>query len=132
MTLIVPNTSEVIIMQNFLNVAVPQDLVLKLYSSNTTLDEDTSSGDLTELTGGGYSDVTLTAGNWTVVGGGPTVATYPEIIFNFTGVAGNTYGYYVVQSVSGALLWVEEFAGAPLNVQNNGDEIRVTLRITLE
>jgi hypothetical protein len=132
MTLVVPNTSEVIIMENFLNVAVPQDLVLKLYSNNLDPDETTTVADLTELSGGGYSDVALVAGDWTVNSGGPTVATYPEIVFNFTGVAGNTYGYYVVQSVSGALLWAEQFSDAPLNVQNNGDEIRVTLRITLE
>jgi hypothetical protein len=132
MTLVVPNTSEIIIMENFLNVAAPQDLVLKLYSSNTTPAETSTAADFTETTGGGYSDAALVAGNWTITGGGPTSAAYPEIVFSFDGAAGNVYGYYVVQSVSGNLLWAEQFAGAPLNIQNNGDEIRITLQITLE
>lgn len=132
MTLLVPNASEVIIMENFLNKSAPQDLVLKLFSSNTTPTEGDLVGDYTETVGGGYSDVALVAASWTVTPGNPTTAVYPEQTFTFTGAAGNVYGYYVVQAVSGALMWAERFTNAPLNIQNNGDEIRITLQITLE
>lgn len=132
MTLLVPNASEVIIMENFLNKTAPQDLVLKLYSSNTTPAETDTVAAYTELSGGGYSDIDLVAANWIVTPGNPTSAAYPEQTFTFTGAAGNVYGYYVVQAVSGALMWAERFTNAPLNIQNNGDEIRITLQITLE
>jgi hypothetical protein len=132
MTLLVPNASEVIIMENFLNKSAPQDLVLKLYSSNTTPVETDTVAAYTETVGGGYADISLVAANWTVTPGNPTSAAYPEATFAFTGAAGNVYGYYVVQAVSGELMWAERFTNAPLNIQNNGDEIRITLQITLE
>lgn len=132
MTLLVPNASEVIIMENFLNKSAPQDLVLKLYSSDTTPAETDTEATYTETTGGGYADVSLTAASWVVTPGAPTSAAYPEITFTFTGTVGNVYGYYVVQAVSGALMWSERFTNGPFNIQNNGDEIRITPNITLE
>ncbi len=132
MTLLVPNASEVIIMENFLNKTAPQDLVLKLYSSDTTPAETDTVVTYTEATGGGYADQAITAATWTVTPGNPTSAAYPEITFTFTGSVGNVYGYFVVQSISGALMWSERFTNGPFNIQNNGDEIRVTLQITLE
>jgi hypothetical protein len=119
-------------MGNFLNITDPQDLVLKLYTSDTTPAEATVVGDLTEAVGGGYADVTLTPASWVISSADPTAAAYPEHAFVFSGAVGSVYGYYVVQAVSGALLWAERFAGAPLSIQNDGDEIRVTLKITLE
>ena len=132
MTLLVANSSEVIIMENFLNKTAPQDLVLRLYSSDTTPSETDTEATYTETSGGGYLEESLTAASWTVTPGNPTTATYPEVTFTFTGAAGNVYGYYVVQAVSGALMWAERFTNAPLNIQNAGDEIRITLQITLE
>ena len=136
MTLLVPNSAEVIIMANLLNIAAPEDLKLKLFSSNTTPAESDTEANYTETTGGGYTDVTLTPANWTTTPGDATVAAYPEHVFDFDGAdaatVGDVYGYYVVQATSGALLWAEVFSGAPLSIQNIGDEIRVTLQITLE
>ena len=132
MTLLVPNAAEAIIMENFLNKTAPQDLVLKLYSSDTTPAETDTVATYTETSGGGYTDEALTAGSWVVTPGNPTTAAYPEITFAFTGVAGNVYGYYLVQAISGDLVWAERFTNAPLNIQNNGDEIKITPQITLE
>jgi hypothetical protein len=132
MTLLVPNASEAIILENFLNVTAPQDLVLKLYSSDTTPAETDTESTYTEVSGGGYSDIDLVAADWVVTPGNPSSGAYPEQTFTFTGIAGNVYGYYVVQETSGALMWAERFTNGPFNIQNNGDEIRVTLNITLE
>ena len=107
MTLLVPNAAEAIIMENFLNKTAPQDLVLKLYSSDTTPAETDTVATYTETSGGGYTDEALTAATWTVTPGNPTTAAYPEITFAFTGAAGNVYGYYLVQAVSGELVWAE-------------------------
>lgn len=132
MTLLVPNASEVIMLEAFLNKTAPQDLVLKLYSSDTTPSETDTELTYTETTGGGYANVALTAASWAVTPGNPTNAVYPEIIFAFTGIAGNVYGYYVVQSVSGKIMWSERFTNGPFNIQNSGDEIKVTQQIALE
>jgi len=132
MTLLVPNAAEVIIMENFLNKSAPQDLVLKLYGSDTTPSETDTNASYTEISGGGYAAITLTPANWVVTPGSPTAAVYPEQTFSFSSAVGNIYGYYVVQAVSGDLLWAERFTNGPFNIQNNGDEIRVTLSITLE
>lgn len=132
MTLLVPNVGEVIIMENFLNKTAPEDLRLKLYSSDTTPSESDTDATYTETSGGGYADEALTAASWVVTPGNPTSGAYPEVVFTFTGAAGNVYGYYVVQETSGDLMWAERFTNAPLNIQNNGDEIRITLQITLE
>ena len=131
-TLLVPNASEAIILENFLNITAPEDLRLKLYSSDTTPSETDTELTYTETSGGGYADVALVAGSWVVTPGNPSNAAYPEVTFSFTGAAGNVYGYYGVQETSGALMWAERFTNAPLNIQNNGDEIRITLQITLE
>jgi len=132
MTLLVPNVGEEIIMRNFLNIEAPQDLRLKLYSSDTTPAEGDTVGDYTEVSGGGYTDEAIVAGNWTVTPGDPTAGDYPEVTFAFTGSVGNVYGYYIVQEVSGELMWSERFTNGPFNIQNPGDEIRVTLNITIE
>mgnify|MGYP000879847770 FL=1 len=132
MTLLVPNSAEAIILENFLNKTAPQDLRLKLYSSDTTPSETDTEATYTETTGGGYADEALVAASWTVTPGNPSIAAYPLITFSFTGSAGNVYGYYVVQETSGALLWAERFTNGPFNIANNGDEIRVTPQITLE
>ena len=55
----------------------------------------------------------------------------PDQTFSFSGgTAVTVYGYFVVDSVSGLLLWSERFA-SPITVQNNGDSIVLTLKITL-
>ena len=119
-------------MSNFLNKTASQDLVLRLYTSNTTPAEGDTDSTYTEASGSGYSAANLTAASWTVTGGSPTTAAYPEITFTFTGALGNVYGYYVTQTSSGILMWAERFTSGPFNIQNNGDQIKITPQITLE
>lgn len=132
MTLLVPNGSEQIMLEAFLNKTAPQDLVLRLYSSDTTPSESDTEATYTEVTGGGYSAANITAASWTITPGNPTTAAYPEVTFAFTGAVGNVYGYYVTQVTSGSLMWAERFTNGPFNIQNNGDEIKITPQITLE
>ena len=104
-------------------------MCLVTYEKQTTNKERTT---YTEVAGGGYSDQAIASVSWNIVVGDPTTASYPEITFSFTGAAGNIYGYYVVQSTSGRLMWAERFTNGPFNIQNSGDEIRVTPQITAE
>lgn len=132
MTLLVPDKSEGTMLEAFLNKTAPQDLVLRLYSSNTTPAESDTEVTYTETSGGGYAAANLTAASWTVTPGAPTSAAYPEVVFTFTGIAGNVYGYYVTQTTSGFIMWAERFTTGPYDIQNNGDQIKITPQITLE
>ena len=132
MALLVPNQAEDIILQNMLNQTAPEDMVLKLYTNNHTPVEADTEAAYTEASGSGYADVTLLGANWVITPGAPTSAAYAQQTFAFTGALGNVYGYFVVQELSGLLMWAEIFSNGPYNIQNNGDEIKITPTITLE
>lgn len=132
MALVVGNLAEVVMLNYIVNKDAPEDLVIKLYINDQTPIETDIVGDYTEATGGGYAQVALTAGSWAVTSGTPSSADYPQITWNFTGSVGNVYGYYIVRAIGGELMWAERFTNGPFNIQNNGDVIRVTPRLTLE
>lgn len=132
MALVIPNGAEKVALENFLNKTAPENLVLRLFTNNVTPGESDVVGTYTEASGSGYSSASLTAASWTVTEGAPTEGVYPEVTFTFTGALGNVYGYYVTGATSGAIKWAERFTGAPFNIQNNGDQIKVTPKITYE
>lgn len=125
------NEAETIALKNFLNVLAPENITIKLYSNNKTPGHTDTVSDYTEVSGGGYAAVTLTSSNWSVSAGDPSQAQYPQITFAFTGSAGSVYGYYAVGATSGKLLWADQFPNSPINIANNGDQIKVTITISL-
>lgn len=131
MSLVLVNGGESIMLQYLTNkIASSQDLVLRLYTNDKTPAETDVVGDYTEATGSGYSAITLTGASWTVSGTAPTSIGYAQQTFTFTGALGNVYGYYVTRASGGELLWAERFAGAPFNIANNGDQIKITPAFT--
>lgn len=136
MTLVVPDTSEVLMLKYLLNVLTTSgagpsssgNRVLKLYNNDVTPVEATTT--VTECTETGYAAITLTQ-TWTVATSvGVTTGVYSEMTFNFTtGVT--AYGYYVT-SQAGELLWLERFSGGPFTLPSGGGQIAVTPTITLE
>lgn len=131
MAVVFTNAAEVIALKNFVNNTAPESLVLRLYSNNRTPNKLDVVGDYTEVDGNGYAAVTLDPANFSFSSGDPSSATYPQVTYLFTGNAGNVYGYYVTRATTGDLLFANRFSNAPINIANNGDEIRVTLSITL-
>lgn len=132
MSLVVPNVGEGIMLTNVVNKAAAENLILKLYSNNITPSESDTDSTFTEVTGYGYSAVTLIGATWnTPTEGDPSFTTYPKQTFTFTGAFGNVYGYYMVQATSGDLVYAERFIGAPFDIQNNGDKIEITPKIEL-
>ncbi len=132
MALLVPNQGEQIALEALVGKTAGQNLILRLYTSNTTPAETDTEATYTEASGNGYAAITLTAASWTVTPGAPTEAAYAEQTFTFTGALGNVYGYYFTQVASGKLVWAERFTGAPFNIANNGDQIKITPKITLD
>ncbi len=136
MSIVVPNTSEVLMLQFIVNMigtdgnAAPAGghRLLRVFTSNTTPNATTALTDLTEATTPtGYAPITLPGSSWTTVitnGGG--LAVYSEQTFTFTtGVT--LYGYYVTTiEASPRLLWSERFTNAPFLLPDGGGQIGVT------
>lgn len=114
--------------------------LLKLYTNNVTtgltaaqidaLDET----DFTIATFTGYSNKTLTGGSWTITDGDPATAVYAQQTFTCSadGAVQNVYGYLVTRSSDGAAIYFEQFTDGPYEVEFNGDNIKITPRVTLE
>ena len=129
MALLVPNTGESLVVGMIVNKTAPENLVLKLFKSNTTPAEGDTAATYTEADFTGYSSATLTGASWTVTA---DTAAYAQQSFtsSATQTLQNVYGYYLVQATSGVLIWAERFSDAPYAISNNGDVIRVTPTIT--
>lgn len=125
------NASEIVLLQYLLNMISVQNSVLHLYVNDVTPSETTLIGGLTEATDIDYAPVTMPGTNWTTTQvSGVTTGVYSEQTFNFNTV-NSVYGYYVTNT-SNQLLWVERFPGAPFVLPDDGGQIVVGPRITLD
>lgn len=128
MAIVVPNVTEVAVLTWFLKT---EDLFLRLFSNNVTPSETDTAATFTQVTGGGYSQITLDKDDWTITSGDPSFGTQAQKTFSFTGPTGapsTIYGYYVVNG-AGVLQWAERFPGA--NVPFTpiaGSSIKITPR----
>jgi hypothetical protein len=64
---------------------------------------------------------------------GKATSSFGQITWTLSATQGspvNVYGWYVTNQ-AGVLIGAERFAGAPLTVQNTGDNIKVTITMTL-
>jgi len=132
MPLKVPNNSEVFILEYILNKTTPDDIDIRLYTNDITPSDTDTITTYTEATGFGYAMIQLVPANWAIVAGNPSVASHTQVTFVFTGALGNVYGYMVTKRASGVLMWAERFNNGPYNIQNNGDEVKITPKLSLE
>lgn len=134
MTLLVPNNGEGDALSYIVNKGTPENLVLRLFKSNTTPGETDTAGTYTEADFTGYAAITLTGASWVVTEGAPGSAAYAQQ--TFTSSAGaqsqSVYGYYLTRASSGRIAWAERFADGPYTIVNNGDQIKITPTITLD
>lgn len=129
MSLVVPNVAEVAVLTEFLK---SEDLYLRLYSNNVTPGETDTAATYTQVTGGGYAQITLTAALWAITSGDPSFGLYAQQIFGFTGPTtgpGTIYGYYVVNAAN-LLKWANRFPGANIPFAPiSGSSIKITPRL---
>lgn len=133
MALTIPNASEVTLLQYALGKSAPNNQLLKLFVNNIALADADVAATYTEMSTQGYAAKTLTMGSWTVASSSSVgTGTYAAQTWTFDGTGGATtvYGYFVVDSVSGLLLWSELFNSAKL-IQFSGDQVILTPTITL-
>lgn len=134
MTLVVVNQAE----EHFLDLILGVNYTLRLFKNDVTNGltagqiEALTEASFTEATFTGYAAVALTGGSWTTTPGDPCVGTYAAQSFTSTAdqAAQTLYGYYVTRTSDGKLEWFEEFT-SPLQIEFDGEFIRVTPRMTL-
>jgi hypothetical protein len=133
MTLLVPNNGEGDALEYFVNKAAPQNLVLRLYTNNITPAETDVAATYTEAAGNGYAAITLTGASWGAPSeGAPSEIAFAQQTFTFTGALGNVFGYHMTRVTSGRIALAERFTDGPYNIQNNGDQIKITPKITAD
>lgn len=152
---LIPNVGEERMAQTSLNVALPENLVLRVYKSNTTPTSTMTIADITEATFTGYSAVTLTSGNWTIgVGGGLeldgstdrllledgsgylSTFTYAEynsaVLFACSAdTSESVYGLYLTGSASSTLYWAGRLSDAPHLLEYQGEAVSFQPKLTI-
>ena len=131
MSVVVPNSSEVIILRYIINNDAPENISMRLYANGITPNDGTTAASFIEVMDGGYAAKSLSPNSWTIVSGTPSQASYPELTWSFTRGIGPVYGYYVTRDMGGEVLWAERFKTGPFDVKTAGDEIRVLPKLTL-
>lgn len=130
MALLFPNSGKNLVAEMIVNKTAAQNFVLKLFKSNTTPSNTDTAGTYTEADFTGYSAITLTGASWSSNGSG--VASYAQQTFTCSATSSNAiYGYFVVQTTSGVLVYAERDASAPFNIANNGDNIKIAPTFTV-
>lgn len=133
MPLIIPTASEGTLVNFTLGATTPGNQQLKLFVNNVTATDDTLiAAGFTEMSTHGYAQKVLTKTSWvtTPSAGNPASSTYATQTWTFTAAAAVTvYGYYVLDSTTGLLLWFEKFTVAKV-VENAGDQIIITPAFT--
>lgn len=125
--------------EHFLDLILGVNYTLRLFKNDVTAGLTATQVDaltqasFTEANFTGYVSKALTGGSWTTAAGNPCVGTYAQQTFTSTVDQAQQliYGYYVTRTSDGALEWFEKFAG-PVVVEFNGDNIKVTPRLTLK
>ena len=124
---------EQIVLEALVNKTAPESLELILFVNDYTPVRGSTTANLTEASGSGYSAEALTAGSWTFTAGGspPGRLEYPPVTFTFTAALGSdVYGYALVQATSGDLVAAERFSDGPYSIVANGQEITITPVLT--
>lgn len=132
MPIVVPNNGEGDALEYFVNRASPQNLVLRLYTSNTTPAETDTAATYTEAAGSGYAAITLTGASWAApVEGAPSSIGFAQQTFTLTGAL-DAFGYYMTRVTSGRIALAERFTSAPFSIPAGGGTIRITPQITAD
>lgn len=124
MSLIFPTVGDNVALELIVNRSAGQDLVLKLYTNDITPAKDDTAAQYLEAAGFGYAPVVLAGSAWGAAAGGSIAAG--QQVFTFTGALGNVYGYFMVQLLSGILVYAERFSNGPYPIMTNGDKIEIT------
>jgi hypothetical protein len=131
MPMVVVRNGQVVALNYLVNkVSTTRDLIYRLFTNTITPADTDTVGSYTEASGGGYASKTLTGASWTVTGGAPTVASFAQQDWTFTGAltaSATVRGYYATRVTDADLILAEAFTA--FQPAANGDKILLTPRI---
>ena len=132
MALIIPTASENTNLGFMLGFATPGNQILKLFTNDIIPADADVAATYTEMATLGYAAKSLVKGSWTIAqNGGVAEASQAAQTWTFSaGTAVTVFGYFVVDTTTGVLLWAERFVAGKV-VQYAGDQIIITPKITL-
>lgn len=132
MALNVPTVGSNVILETIVNKTAAQNLVAKLYINNITPADTDTAGTYTEAGFPGYSAITLTGASWNAAAS-ESISYGSQQTWTCSGAStDDVYGYFIIQTTSGILLWSERDASAPFAVRVSGDAVKLTPTITAE
>lgn len=114
------------------NTGVQATLYIGLLTNSTALTKDNTMANVTEVTGGGYARLPLSAVNWTLSGtktaNSGSLYSQPRQSWVFNTAIGNVTGYFITTTLTGTTgkLIASEMFPTVANVNQVGYEIRVT------
>jgi len=105
-------------------------VTLSLYKNSVALSSSTVFSDFDEADFSGYSSVTPAFGSASLSGGKAVItdAAARDFTHDSGGTDNDVYGYVVHEA--GVCLWAEALA-SPFTLENDGDQISVTAKLTL-
>lgn len=131
MALVIPNEGKLALLDNLVAGTGLGAIVLALYKNAVTLDNATVFADFTVANFSGYAAAAPFLEAATLVANKARTEDAGEREFTHNGGAtdNDIFGYFV--HLAGVCLWAEALA-APFTVENLGDQVKVTLRLTLD
>jgi len=133
MALVVPDEGEIELLKKLLkNTTDTENYLMRLYQNNYTPSGTTTAIDFTEANFSNYADKTIARIDWaTPTTNANNKAESSVAVQSWTcGTVGNTiYGYYIIGSVSGKVLWAEKFAST--RVLEDSDVLNVYPKFNL-
>ncbi len=130
MALVVGNVQET----NLLNLLLKQNnQFIRLYTNDYTPDNTSVAASFTEMTTHGYQQKEIITTDWTITNtaSGSTAQNLTQT-WTFTEEPQiSVYGYFLVDTISGDLVYAERFPSAQIIV-NQDDQIVITPKITIE
>ncbi len=124
MSAIVPEASQADMLADI----VRDPCTIRLYTNDPG--DSPSAADFQELDGGGYQPKPLRSTGWDM-SRAPALASYVKQVWQFSGPAGVVRGYYVTRNSDGRLRWFDPLPGGPMNIVNDGDQIGVSVELSL-
>lgn len=132
MALNVPTVGSNVILEVIVNKTAAQNLVAKLYINNITPADTDTAATYTEAGFPGYSAITLTGAAWNAASA-ESISYGSQQTWTCSGTStDDVYGYFIIQTTSGILMWSERDASAPFAVRVSGDAVKLTPTITAE
>jgi len=119
------------IFKRLLGIKTYTALKLKLYSDDRTPSKSDEVSQYTEISGGGYTEITIDPNDWTIASSSAaTTAILAAQIFSFTGTITRITGYYITNTAEDVLIFAERFSDGPYeNFAESTLQIDLTLSI---